>query len=152
MNVCCCCYCYCCFLLNDDHVLQIWLETVAVRRQMVYVLNDIWLSYNRERKWPKFPEIYLRVEGKTPEKTSTRKLTRPGIEPGPTAWEVMMLPLHHSGGKNVNIKYKRNSVAPELRSTKDQLKRLLPDGNAGSVNFQFHFQFSWPDIATFRIN
>ena len=35
---------------------------------------------------------------KNPAKTSTRKLTRPGIEPGPAAWEVTMLPLDHSGG------------------------------------------------------
>ena len=38
--------------------------------------------------------------GKTPGQTSTRKLARPGIEPGPAAWEVTALPLDHSGGPN----------------------------------------------------
>ena len=43
---------------------------------------------------PKFPDICLTVEGKSRKKTSTRKLTRQGIEPGPAA----MLFLDHSGG------------------------------------------------------
>ena len=34
--------------------------------------------------------------GKTPEKTSTRKLTRPRIDPGPAARETTMLPPDHS--------------------------------------------------------
>ena len=33
-----------------------------------------------------------------PGKTSTRKLTQPGIEPGPAACEVTMLYLDHSAG------------------------------------------------------
>ena len=33
-----------------------------------------------------------------PEKTSTRKVTRPGIEPVTASLEVTMLPLDHSGG------------------------------------------------------
>ena len=36
--------------------------------------------------------------GKPPEKTSTRKLTRPGIESVSAAWEVLILPLGHKGG------------------------------------------------------
>ena len=47
-------------------------------------------------------EIYRRTSScgwrKTPQRTSTPKLTRPGIEPGPAAWEVTMLSLYHSGG------------------------------------------------------
>ena len=42
---------------------------------------------NRGRMWPKFPDICLTVEGKLRE-TSTRKLTRLGIEPGPVACEI----------------------------------------------------------------
>ena len=36
---------------------------------------------------------------KTLEKTSTRKLTQPGIKPGPAVWEVTTLPLDHSSGR-----------------------------------------------------
>ena len=41
----------------------------------------------------KFPDICLRGEEKPPKKTSPRKLVRPGIEPGPAAWQARMLPL-----------------------------------------------------------
>ena len=30
-----------CLLFNDGHVLQLWSETVAVRRRMIYGLGDI---------------------------------------------------------------------------------------------------------------
>ena len=40
----------------------------------------------------KFPDI--RLTGKeNPEKTHPGNLSRPGIEPGPAAWQVRMLPL-----------------------------------------------------------
>ena len=42
---------------------------------------------------PNFLTFVLRLREKSG-KTSTRKLTRPGIEPGPAAWEV-----HHSSGR-----------------------------------------------------
>ena len=44
---------------------------------------------------PNVLTFWLTVEGK-PQKTSTKKLTRPGIEPGAAAWEVTMLPLNHT--------------------------------------------------------
>ena len=33
--------CCCCLLFNDSHVLQLWSDTVAVRRRIIYGLNDI---------------------------------------------------------------------------------------------------------------
>ena len=37
----------------------------AVRRRMIYGLDGIWWSYdNRERMWPRCPDICLSVEGK----------------------------------------------------------------------------------------
>ena len=38
-----------------------------------------------------FPDICLKSEEK-PQKTSSRKLVRPGIEPGPATWQARMLP------------------------------------------------------------
>ena len=59
LNVLICC---CCLLSNDVHVLQLRSETVAVRRRMVYGLDDIgWPFDNRGRIWPKFPEFVLRL-------------------------------------------------------------------------------------------
>ena len=49
---------------------------------------------------PDFLTFVLRLK-EPPGKTSTRKLTRPGIEPGPAALEVTMLPLDHSGGLGI---------------------------------------------------
>ena len=46
---------------------------------------------------PKFLIFFLLFR-KTPVKHSTRKLTRPGIEPGPAALEATTLRLDHSGG------------------------------------------------------
>ena len=43
------------------------------------------------------PVNFTRVEGKPQKNPSTRKLTRPGIEPSPAEWEVTMLSLEHSG-------------------------------------------------------
>ena len=79
-------------------VPQLWSETVADRRRLIYDSDKIWWPYvKRGRMWHKFPEICLTVEGK-PEKTSSKKWTRPGIAPGPSAWEVKTLHLHHSSG------------------------------------------------------
>ena len=84
--------CSSCLLFNDGHVLQLWSETVAVRRRMIYGLDDTWWPYdNRERMWPKYPDICLYGWGKT----STSKFTRPGIEFRPAAWELTMLLLDH---------------------------------------------------------
>ena len=41
--------------------------------------------------WNKFPEIYLTVE-ENHGKISTRKLTGPGVEPGPTVSEATKIP------------------------------------------------------------
>ena len=37
--------------------------------------------------------------GKTPERTSSRKLTKAGIEPGSTVWKTTILCLDHSSGQ-----------------------------------------------------
>ena len=52
-------------------------------------------------------------------KISTRKLTRPRIEPGPSAWDVTMLTLDESGGSiewcnNSNFLYYRFNSSPIL--------------------------------------
>ena len=41
----------------------------------------------------KFPDICLTGEEKTPKKPNPGNMSRPGIEPGPAAWQVRMLPL-----------------------------------------------------------
>ena len=41
----------------------------------------------------KFPDICLTGEEKPRKKTSPGSLSRPGIEPGPAAWQARMLPL-----------------------------------------------------------
>ena len=52
-------------LFNNGCVVQLWSETVAVRRRMIYGLDDIWWSYeDRGRMRPKFPDICNTVEGK----------------------------------------------------------------------------------------
>ena len=78
-------YCCCCLLFNDGHLLQLWSEILASHTQMIYDGHMItgdecspnFLTFNLSYGW-----------GKTPEKTSTRKMIRLGIEPEPTAWEV----------------------------------------------------------------
>ena len=63
-----------CCLFNDGHVLQLWSETVAVRTQIIYGLDDIWWPYdNRGDNGLSFPEICVIVEEKPRKKTSTRK-------------------------------------------------------------------------------
>ena len=85
-------------LYNDGRVLQLWSETVAVRRRMLHGLGDIlWPYDNRGRMWPNFLRFVIQLR-ENPGKTSTKKLTRPGIEPGPAAREVPLLPLDHGGG------------------------------------------------------
>ena len=46
---------------------------------------------------PNFLKFVLRLR-ENPGKTSTRKLTRSGIEPGPASLEVMMLLVDHRDG------------------------------------------------------
>ena len=49
--------------------------------------------------WPKFPDICLTDEGKS-RKNLNQEIdpTGGGVEPGPAALEIMMLPLDNSGG------------------------------------------------------
>ena len=57
--------CCCCCLFSDGHVLQLWIQTVAVRRRMNYGVDDIWWPNDtRGRMWAKFPDICLTVEEK----------------------------------------------------------------------------------------
>ena len=78
-------FCCCCLVINSGHVLQLLSETVAVCKQMIYdghiITRDelAHISWHLSYGW-----------GKTPEKTSTRKLTRPGIKPRPATWKVTM--------------------------------------------------------------
>ena len=63
---------------------------------MVWKIHDVHMITGDEYG-PNFLTFLLRLR-ENPAKTSTRKLTRPGIEPGPAAWEVTISPLDHSGG------------------------------------------------------
>ena len=55
--------------------------------------------------------------GKPSEKTSVRKLTRPGIESRSAVWEATMLPVDHSGGRT------RNGTFPPLKGLRQVLFR-----------------------------
>ena len=57
--------------------------------------------------WPKFPDICLTVEGK-PWKNVNQEINPIGIELGPAAYEVMMLP----------------SGRPTVDEVKDNLKKM----------------------------
>ena len=41
----------------------------------------------------KFPDIRLTGEEKPPKKPHPGNLSRPGVQPGPAAWQARMLPL-----------------------------------------------------------
>ena len=58
----------------------------------------------RGQMWPKFPDIRFTVEGNPRKKNSTRKLIRPGFEPGPAGWEATTLDLDHSCDQEDGIK------------------------------------------------
>ena len=95
--------CYDCLLFNDGHVLQLWSETVAIHRRMIYVLDDIWWSYgNRGRMWLKFPDICLTVKAKprnkpqpeidpTGDRTRTRCVRSKDVIPRPQRWSGLAL-------------------------------------------------------------
>ena len=55
--------------------------------------------------------------GKTPEKTSNRKLTQQGMEPGPAAWEATILTLDQSCGHERKLLYKCTSSSSSLSSS-----------------------------------
>ena len=74
-------------------VLHLRSESVAVRRRVNMVFDNDEQMISR----PKFPDICSTVE-ENPGKTSTRKLTRPGIEPGPAGREATLI-TDHSGGE-----------------------------------------------------
>ena len=46
----------------------------------------------------KFPDICNTVEEKSRKERQRGKLTRPGIEPGPTKWKATLLLLDRRGG------------------------------------------------------
>ena len=76
----------------------------GVRKRMIGYM--VWVIYDGhmitvDECGPNFLKFVLRLR-ENPGKTSTRKLTRPWMEPGPAAWEVTMLPLDHSGGSKYN--------------------------------------------------
>ena len=73
----------------------IWVQRMSLLAEDEYVFGRFWWP-NDSQGWmsSKFPNISYAVE----EKASTRKFTRPGIEPGTIGWEATMLSLDHSGG------------------------------------------------------
>ena len=83
------------------YILHVRSETDAVGIQINMIFGWLWWPNDpRGKCGPNFMSFAYNWR-KTPEKTSSRKLTRPGIEPGPDAWEASMLPLDHSGGPEV---------------------------------------------------
>ena len=90
------CLICCCLLFKVGHVLQLWSETVAVRRRIIYVMDDIWWPYdNRGRMWPKFPDICLTVEEKPRRKNLNQEIDRTWIEPVSSTCKATVLPLDH---------------------------------------------------------
>ena len=64
-----------------------------------------WMTYGQMITGNVFGPNFLTFSysrGKTQEKPSIWKFTKPGIEPGPAAWEVIMLPLNLSDIRNSN--------------------------------------------------
>ena len=63
---------------------------------LVPVMNDYgweWLPNDIRGPWGlKLPDICITGEEKTPKNPHPGNLSRPGIEPGPTAWQARMLP------------------------------------------------------------
>ena len=78
------------------------------RRLLVPVWNDfLWLwcpMISGDQRDQSFPDIHLTVEEKPWKKLQPGKLTWPGIEHGPAAWEVKMLPLDHSGDLFLSVR------------------------------------------------
>ena len=62
-----------------------------------YMIGMIYFDHiTGDEYGPNFLTFVLRLRENPEKKTSTRKLTRPGIEPGSAAWELTMLSLDHS--------------------------------------------------------
>ena len=79
-----------------------------------------------ERMWLKIPDIFLTVKENCG-KTSTRKLTRPGIKPRAAALEATTLPPDHSGDlKVLDIRYESyTEVDISIRMQVSLLKELF---------------------------
>ena len=81
----------------DGHVVHRRSETIAVCK----CINMIWMM-NEGRMIPMGERginllIFALQLRKISRKSSPRKLTRNGIEPGPSGWETTTLPRNHSG-------------------------------------------------------
>ena len=83
---------------------------------------DYYYDTRREMK-PKFPNILFEVEKKTLRKTSTRKFTWPGIEPGPAVGKVMGM------DSDSTISYNGSSLFSEQNKVS-----LLMGGTPGDVS------------------
>ena len=71
-------------LFNAGHVLQLRLETVAVRRRMRNGFGWLWWPNGiRGHMWPKFPDIHLTVEGKPRKKPQSGNWPDQDLNPGP---------------------------------------------------------------------
>ena len=49
-------HCFCCLLFNDGHVFQLWSETDAARKRIMYGLDDI---QGAPEKRMDFKDIYF---------------------------------------------------------------------------------------------
>ena len=66
-------------------------QVIGARNEMIMDDYDGQMMFG-DLEGLKLPDIRLRGE-ENPKKTSPRKLSRSGIEPGPAAWQARMLPL-----------------------------------------------------------
>ena len=63
--------------------------------------------------------------GKTPKKPHPENLSRPGIEPGPAAWQRDCYHLLHSGGQVINVNHLIIKWALELRIWETEVRNDL---------------------------
>ena len=90
------------------YVGYIWdLRARQHLRSLAPVMNDYgWLRWPNDIRGPwglKLPDICLTGEEKPWKKPHPGDFSRPGIQPGPAAWQARMLHhLSHSGGQNCN--------------------------------------------------
>ena len=89
----------CYLLLNDESCTAAKARDCRRSQTDEYDLADMWWPYDtRGRMCPKFPDICLTVEGK-PRKNHNQEIYLSGDRTW-APWEITMLPLVHSGGRN----------------------------------------------------
>ena len=73
-----------------------------------------WLQRTNDIRGPRGPRVSWHLSyrwGKTPKKPHPGNLSRPGIEPGPSAWQARMLPLAPQRWTEIDMKISKFSKA-----------------------------------------